>query len=86
MALIGSNEAHGSSIKKTSGSTASALAIHSRCWPPESSSAWTVQVIFNFLPKGSFTQAGFYPFLKDLAACQTVQAQAASHVFKNRKM
>ena len=49
---IGSSAEHGSSISTTSGSTASARAMHRRCcWPPESDSPLLLELVLDLVPE-----------------------------------
>ena len=54
---IGSSAEHGSSIRITSGSTASARAMHSRCCcPPESANAALLELVLDLVPERGLAQ------------------------------
>ena len=65
MVEMGSSAEVGSSISSTSGSTASARAMHSRCcWPPERPSARLFQPVLDLVPDGRAPQGLFYDLIK----------------------
>ena len=67
---IGSSAEHGSSIKSTSGSTASARAMHRRCcWPPDR--------LTPDLPRASFTSS-------HSAACRKARSAASCSTARSR--
>src|SRR3989304_3247373 len=79
---IGSSAEAGSSIRITSGSTASALAMQSRCcWPPESPKADVVRR--SFTSSQSVAKRLFNPVVQiGPAGANSVDADAIRHIFK----
>ena len=55
---VGSSAEHGSSISRTSGRTASARAMHSRCcWPPESAPPGRAEPVLHLVPQSGPLEA-----------------------------
>ena len=78
---IGSSAEQGSSIRITSGSTASERAMHSRCcWPPESPAPGSCEAILDLVPQPGAAQRRL-----DLGACRSLRARARSGAARRRR-
>ena len=81
---IGSSAEQGSSISSTSGSTASARAMHRRCcWPPESPTPGSLEAVLDLLPEAGAAQRRL-DLLVQVAAAGAGQAQAGGDVVEDR--
>ena len=78
---MGSSALVGSSIRSTSGFTASARAMQRRCcWPPERPRATFLQPVFHLVPNGCAAQGLFHNGVQLFFAVHAVQARAVGHV------
>jgi hypothetical protein len=82
---MGSSAEAGSSMSKTSGSTASARAMQRRCcWPPERPERVVGQAVLDLVPEGRLLE-GALDALGDLAlVLEAADAQAVGDVLEDR--